>query len=226
MQAPDHPACFSSKDQGRIKPILINVVETVCKDELRFQFSKRTRGDREKAKKVARRTARVPFRDIRRNGHGCTTKLGDHSEALAIRKGATQGIDAESEIQAGNFAAALESVARISERDPESTRAIELKAEIERASAVADTQRQRQEDLLEAAEARQLSAEKQALHARARSDYEDLESQLIGERGGVFDRFAPSEARGAFAARERELTLLGYEVERLVTEARAALAAL
>jgi len=128
--------------------------------------------------------------------------------------------DAESWIEAGDFSAALESVALAAERDPESTRAVELKAEIERASAAADTERQRRADLAEAAEARRLSAEKQALHARARSDYEDLESQLVSDRGGIFDRFAPSEARGAFAARERDLTLLGLQVERLVTEAR------
>ncbi|HVS08563.1 MAG TPA: SUMF1/EgtB/PvdO family nonheme iron enzyme, partial [Planctomycetota bacterium] len=130
---------------------------------------------------------------------------------------------AEAQLGAGDFAAALDAVARAREQDPLSTRALELKAEVEAARDSALRAARRDADMAAAAAAREEAERKEREHALVRAAIVALADELSAERGRVLDAYAPRAARGAFASGERELQRLGLEAERLVQESREAL---
>ncbi|MCB9913550.1 MAG: SUMF1/EgtB/PvdO family nonheme iron enzyme [Planctomycetes bacterium] len=131
--------------------------------------------------------------------------------------------NAEQALAASEFASALESVAKARERDPDSARAVELKAEIERARDRAALEAQRSADLAAAREACATARERTAQHEADRARLAELRADLEAERTQVFDQFAPEVARAAFAEKEREALRLESSAQRTVSEAGEAL---
>jgi serine/threonine protein kinase len=127
---------------------------------------------------------------------------------------------AERLLGSADFAGALEAVAQARERVPTSTRALEIKARIEAASALAEREERKRSDLAAAAEARAESLEGQRVYAEARVGIMELEEKLQAEHGNVFDSYATSRDRGEFARAEHELQVRRLEAEQLLQEAQ------
>ena len=123
----------------------------------------------------------------------------------------------------GDFPGALEAIAHARERDPESARALALRASVEKLRDAAELEAQRRSDLDAAASARSEAARKQDAYAEARGALLALEDEVRRERGPAFSSYAPLAVRGAFARKEKELERQRLAAERLLQESREAL---
>ena len=129
----------------------------------------------------------------------------------------------EEQLASGDFAAALEAVALAREVNPKSTRAIELKVQIEKEQERAVQEALKQAALSSAAAVREESASKEREYAQVHEAILELEQDMWRKRGAVLDSFAPTEDRGAFARMERDLEQLRLEADRLLLDAREGL---
>jgi NADH:ubiquinone oxidoreductase subunit C len=130
---------------------------------------------------------------------------------------------AERSLGAAEFDDALLAVGRARERDPKLAAAVELHARIERARDDFLEEQRRARDLELARRAREEAVQLEMRHDETRREIETLTDELAREQTGVFARFATDEARGDFARRQRELSMLQIEAERTLLECEGAL---
>jgi len=130
---------------------------------------------------------------------------------------------AEVQLEARDFTGALEAVAQSRESQPNSTRALEIKARIESARQQAARDAQKAADLQAAAAARAESAQQEGEYATQRADIVALQQTLLMKRAKVFGEYASGEARTAFAREEHELEQKRIVAEQLLQDSQESL---
>jgi len=146
------------------------------------------------------------------------------NQRLTRNRTAREHLDrAEGLLAARDFTAALEAVAQSRESQPNSTRALEIKARIESARQLAVRDAQKEADMQAAAAARDESAQKQREYSALRTEIVALQQTLLTKRAKVFGEYASGEARTAFARQEHELEQQRIVAERLLQDSRESL---
>lgn len=130
---------------------------------------------------------------------------------------------AESLLAERDFNAALEAVALAREGDPDSTRALEVKAQIERQRELATQAERQRSDLAAAAQARSEAAQMQREHLALRAQLQSLRARLERERAQTLGAFAPVLERSALAELETQYQARLLEDERLLQQSQEAL---
>jgi formylglycine-generating enzyme required for sulfatase activity/tRNA A-37 threonylcarbamoyl transferase component Bud32 len=124
---------------------------------------------------------------------------------------------------AEDYTAADLSLAKAQDLQPDSAEALELKARVARARADSERAADRAQALAEAELARSEAARLADEYLAVRRSTDELAARLARERSGVFGRFAPDEAHGAFARRERDMHALQIDAERMLLSRSEAL---
>jgi len=122
-----------------------------------------------------------------------------------------------------DYVAAAVSVSKAQELDPESLEVLELRAKVQEGERRAQRERDERDDRAKAELARREELQQRARYAEARQEIDALQVELEAARPAVKEKPADDATRAAFAAREKRLEALQFEVEGLLQSRSEAL---